>query len=494
MAKGTAVFNVKTKCSIGGEDRAPGSIRITYSVNSYGQCSTTHYNKSNPKAHEKAIELTSKDVYQDMGKRQNLIFTERSEPDYKVTIESKREGGSSDEGGGKVKFEGFISAPAYTFNTSNVSMSDTGVDKLARLEVMNLSVYDRVSVSRTQAEVSLEDNGYNIPRYVSAFVEKLVDEKNLSVRISGASDDFDTKAVKSQHELNKKVLPIFKKLMEDSEKTWGWDDILSGSRGICDAAIAQHMMNTLAATSGSFISSLLTFATGYKNFLVPELDDESGEVTYRFYSAIEVVNKEPERLKVNPVSSGITAGNTTGLFPIRYVAVCRDTVKGSRSGNHEAGEIMAVYPMENMKDGGTPVRDMGAPWMPEVFTPYFVDKSGGEPPREQFPKKGQVRQEKTEAEKNIEEGITMGSKVDLEWAKLSYYWMALGTSTVTLSLPFTRVISVGKRYTVYNTKDSLLFTGFCSRVNYSINTQGSRAATITAEFTHVELPGFNLVR
>lgn len=493
MASSTTVFDVSARCSIGGEDRYPGSIQITYAVNGYGQCTATHYSAANPQAHESAMNLTSGEVYADMGKRQALIFAERSEPDYKATLSSKPVSSQSEEKGGKVQFEGFISAPAYNFNTSTVAMSDTGVDKLALLDVMNLSVYTPAHASRILTDVKLSQNEYCVPKYAAEFVKRLVDERNLLKGPVGAGDDYDDRAVKAQHTLNQSVLPVFLKLMEDSESTWGWKDILAKSKSRCDVSVERHLMSSLCTTSGSFISSLLTFAAGYKNVLVPDMDDD-GSVTYRFYSAVEVVNRPAEAIKVNPISTAISAGNTTGLFPVRYVAVTRQAVKAVRNNSHRAGTIVAVYPVENMRRGGTPVRDMGAPWMPEVYPTFTTSTSATPGPSETYPTKSAAREEKRDVDKNLEEGITLGSEIDLEWAKLSYYWMSLGTSTVTLSLPFTRTISVGKRYQVYNHKGDEIFIGFCSRVTYRINTQGSREAGITAEFTHVELPGFKLVR
>lgn len=493
MASTTTVFEVHTECSIGGEDRAPGSIQITYSVNSYGQCTATHYSAANPQAHMSAISITSADVYTDMGSRQALIFSERKDPDYKVLLSSKPKGGQSEEKGGTIQFEGFIAAPSYNFNTSTVAMSDTGVDKLALLDVMNLSIYAAPQWSRTTTSVKLSKNDYCVPKYAAEVVKEIIQEKNLPRKPLGAGDDYDDKAVKSQHRLNVEVLPVFLQLMKDSEETWGWRDILAKAKDRCDASVAQHLMSSLCSASNSFISSLLTFATGYKNILVPE-SDEDGKITYRFCSAVDVVNRPADAIKVNPVSAAISAGNTSGLFPIRYVAVTRPAVKASRTETHKAGQIVAVYPVDNMRMGGTPVRDMGAPWMPEVYPTFTTDPAGKSNPIEEYPVRAKVRQEKSEVDKNIEEGITLGTEIDMEWAKLSYYWMALGTSTVTLSLPFTRTISVGRRYQVYSRKGDELFTGFCSRVTYRINTQGSRDAGITAEFTHVELPGFKLVR
>lgn len=480
-------------CEVNGTSLHPIGVNINYQVGKYGDCSITHAGEDATPASEEAIPVTSKEAYETMGKRQDLLFKERSEPDFKVTLKTKKEYGDAIADGANVQFEGLLSGSSLNGGMGGFTIQDGAIDKFALLDSLDLSIYSTKQVDRiVTLEITLENCEYSIPKMISKITKFIMEQPyNEEGKVK---TDFGTKSREAQHKINEKVVEIFYKLLDDSEQTFGWKKALKDlptHEGL-DEAIRTFIENSLRAASGSFLATLAGLAAQFKALLVPDSEDPSSPPVMRLKSMAFAMSRNTLGIKLPQQAIGVQTAGMSGLFPIRYVAVVRPTPGLERANVGSPDEIIASYPMENVKAGGSPVRDLGPAWLPQSFFTQTEIPEDGEPDEEEEPSEGATEEAISEAESDYKQQQQARCQICYEWAKLTYLWNALQGTGTGISMPLVQNVAAGQRYVVYNSDGDELFSGFAQGVSYHMMGGTSKTASVAISLSHVTLPGFEL--
>lgn len=502
-SNGVSLYDIKIEpFRIANMDCTPVAVTVSYAVNKFVSCRLDSLSReATPPAEEAPVSATTDKVFTVMGERQQWLFTERMGNDTTFVLTTTKTDGPASEQGATVKFSGMSTNSSYSFSTTNVMMSDQALDDFALLDAMDLSVYNVPKAHRTglgYRSVTLEKCDYNLARMIKKMVNVIMYNTDATgtppIEVEDNDQKYDVVSRKRQHEINERVLPILNRLLDNSEDTIGWSDVFRRvtppSR--LDASLRQVLLNNLLKRSGSFISNILTLANEFKCILVP--DENDGDLKYRLVNTIEVIEAEPDKLKLPSTGVSIGIGNDGGLFPCRYVAVLRSNGTPHRTSPNASDKMVAMYPDENVVAGGTPMSDPGPSWLPPYCSIIDGLPEDGEQLAEKKTSEYLYKKTVQSEDKNLKEYYAGVGAVCREWAKSTYYWNSLAASSCSVSLPLVRNMTVGKRYEVYNSEDKLLFTGFCAAVTYSAQAGGNPSATVNINFTHVEMAGFTLPR
>lgn len=498
MATQAEVYDIKTNLNIGGKRSYPAAFSITSSINRYSQLVVVHHNGT--RAENSAIDITDDKVFKDMGQRQQDIFGSRSGPD--TTMDVQVTGGKADL---KVNFKGYTVSPQYAFAISNVDKKDECIDEFAEVDAFDGSIYGPIEkdedrnfgAGAADYGKSPDELGWSIPKCVSSIIDDMVN-KGAESFDDDVSADEEKNARKAQHAINSKVAGKIKKMLSDSEDTFGWKDKLAEMAedhyGMADS-IHVALVNRLTSASGSFMSTLIGIGSDFNCYVVPE--DDNGKIKYKFINRSKIY-KDMKPITLPITSMQAKAGTDGGLFPISYVACISRTDDGDETRDFANSHPYVAYPEQNvqkvMTAGGSVSKVLAPYWLPDMQNISTDLSDDGDPEEEGKDKMEQSTAEKAydDKEKNRKEYRSVRVRVMKEWAKQFYLWQSLSASTVHLSGPLVKNISVGKYYNVKSVKGKELFKGFCDTVTYSVTTQGSRSATYTAYFTNVEFGSFQL--
>ena len=489
----TEVYEVETQAEAFGEKVQCSKLTVWAGVNGYAQAHIYFPPPDAPDASKEAKAITSADVASRMGQMQQKAFAARSTADSSVHV--KVTGGT---GGVNIKLKGYGQAPEYTFSPQTVNVGASILDEMAAIDVARFGIYgstyqdQNVRAFNTYGK-TLKDCGWSIPDCLYSMAEDMVKNADKSVAFSGKNlTSLDKQTKYAQHNLNKQVLPLLKKLCENS-KQFGWKDTLNGlkSAGLkssVDTEIRRCLCGHLVSSSGSFLTALLGICEDFQCVLVCATSSDGMEYEMR---SKQYVMASPEPLTIPIRDLNAQAAGGAGIFPTRFVAVTRE---GPVDTNVTTTTQFMAFPEGNMKQGGTALPVSPPSWMNGIHADAAKAKDSGEPAQRSGCQKtsgGEIQQATDEQCKATNED---SESIMKEWAKCCYLWNALGTSQALINAPMIVEVVPGKRYQVKNVNGDTLFTGFASSVEYSLQTGSgsSNSATTFVTFTHVEFGSFSL--
>lgn len=467
---------------MGGATVVPASIELSYATGVYGNLTVTHY--PDKPAHTSAEKISSDLVAKEMGERQQKMFEQRSSPDAKLSLQVEGEGASY-----KADFSGYVANSTYAFSAGSCGRTDNALDEIGLIDAFDCSVYVEPIIDRQSGKIPLKENDYNLAKLIKWHIEQL---KKAGINKAQNENKLSVKSKEEQSKINDKLWPLVEKLFKDSEDTIGWVDEFkntSGSANVTnlDGALGQTIRASLKTTGGSFIGVIRSLCEQFQLLFVPDIDD-SGKVTYRLVNKSKVFDN-PEPLEVPIVQISMTAGSYASLFPVKYVAAVPINSQGDRQ--HMPYQSYVVYPESRVTEGSSSVKVMAPNWLTSINVNGKIDIKGE--PKKETKLQGSAAKESVERQEMTEEEAKEANEAILKnWAKVIYQDIALADASVTLTTPLMKNISPGKCYTVKNMKGDQLFKGFCHTVTSRVVSHGSRQATLTAVFSHVEMGSFSL--
>lgn len=490
----TEVYEVETNLQINGETQHVVKLTVSCGMNQYAQV-TADYPPDYTKASESAVELTSSEAMQKLGQMQEAAFKSRSSPDSNLSLKVK-----SAKGGTKVdlKVNGYMQSPSYAFSPFHLSVGSTLLDEFAALDVARFGIYgstwqdSNVRAFNTYGK-TLKDCGWDVPKCLYSMAEAMVQKADKSQAFKGKNlTNLDKQTKQAQHKLNKKVLPLLKKLCDNSDK-FGWKDTFAklkknGLKSSIDTEVRRCLCGHLVASSGSFLTTLLNLCDDFQCILCCE--PTTSGMKYDMRSRAEVM-KNPEPVTLPLCDLNAQAASGAGIFPTRFVAVTRS---GPVNINTDTSTQFFAYPKKNMEEGGTALPVAPPSWMNGIQAAAKNASPSGKPQKRTGCEKTKKSDIKDEGDQKYKAVNNDAQEVMKEWAKCAYMWNALGSSQVLVRAPMIVEVTAGKRYTVKNAKGGALFTGFAAHVDYSLQTgSGSNnSATTAVNFTHVEFGSFKL--
>lgn len=489
----TKVCEVKTNLTVGGNKEYSARLSLKFFINQYAKVAID-FPPTDVQAQDAPMEVTSADVARRMGKFQEMVYKNRSEPD--STLEVNVTGDAEFTTG----IKGLMMAPTFAFSPQQVLAGAVILDQFARVDLAKFSIYEPEVVSEFDNDLmsygkTCADCDWDIPMTWYSMMEDMVNtgDQNGAFEDDTVPDD-DKRARRRQHELNKKCLPLIKELCENS-KAFGWKDTLyqlsdEGLKGQTDTHIRQCLQRHLAASRGSFISTILAVCDDFQCFLYCE--DNNGETRYEMRSCYYAMD-DPQDITIPIQSLQATTGSGNSIFPARYVVTTVKAPKGYYSPNGSASTSFCGYPESNMEEGGTALPVSPPTWMASILANIEAPESGESPQAKGFTStssKEKMEKVKDKFKSRNEDTAT----ILRHWLAVYYRWVTLGTSQATVTIPMVQKVQSGERYTVKNPAGDTLFTGFASYVTYNLQTGSgtSNSATVTIVFTHVEFGDFKL--
>lgn len=492
------VYRITTDLTVEGKKVYAASITFNQAINSYNSAELVHFN--GPKAEDKAIKASNKDVFDELAKRQENQFGQRSGPDSML--------GLNINDSGIMMFNGYISNTTYSFSPYVVSYRSSMTDEFAIVDSVDCSIYGASTFADISEEANTdyiygkppEENGWSIPKCLISIMEDMVNKGPEHWDDNEDMPDEEKKARQRQHKLNEEAFNKYiRPMLERSEETFGWKDKLNDMAGDCnnlDQDIMLMLLNRLMAASGHFMSVLLSICEEFGCVLCPG----PAIMPWGYYIiSRERIMEGNESIQLKTSSLSMSIGSETGTFPILYAAVIDKAGVGDTSAENRINNLPWMCYPEDGPDkassaGGSVLRVMPPSWYRDA--PESID----------LPKDGTVDKESEEIEESAVDKAadklkdTRKTYVDArirfmkEWARINYLWHALAESTAEVTCPLTDdgVVEVGKRYTVLDNEGNELFRGFCASVSCNVVSQGSQQALMHAMFTHVECGSFSL--
>lgn len=445
------------------------------------------YVETHPKkdAENLALQLSSSDASQEMGKVQSAMFEERTFPD--CILHASVEGGD----GGSFDFRGLLIGGTFSFHAGSVSQEDAAIPDYAAVSAANYSLYKWNGPAANQhvGEPSITKEG-TLSKFIKACMDTLY--KSWPQCCMYKKSTIEYKVAERQHQLNGQVKRFAEQLLQESEETIGWKEAIelmkNPSKGVSDRELRQRVIDVLTASSGPFETVIMQLAEEFQCIYVPEWTKIG-----KFKNKGDLL-KEKESLSVDVISTMIQTSNGDSFFPIRYVAVC-PPAKAAMNCREDLVNFVAA-PEDGVKMGGSMLRSPGPQWISGPIAPQKVEKSGNEAPRRKPRcKVSSAKKVPQEAQANEKDYIKNVYDVLKKWAENEYVYQALSGSTVRLTVPLNFKVELGKCYQVKNKKSGqLLLTGLLEHVSHSVSTGDGKnpQAYTVLQFGVVQLPGFEL--
>lgn len=478
MADRNKACEVKIKATIDGKERWVTRLTAHIEVGASSWPAVEIVTHKPKDAYSKAEQLATTDVAKDMGKRQNKMFSERSQADVNIRITVPE-----DPDAGSFTFKGLISGPVYTFGPYSVSQSDTCVPEYALVESLSYSIYspDLQSLQQEQADPCLDDSGT-----ICALINDMQHKLRQDYSPDSKDDSADKQYTEAQHKINEKVAKHFEDLLHNSagEKKFGWEKILDALKDN-DCNLRRVIWTILLQTPGPFSSVIERIAEAFMCIYVPEWDDIG-----RFVNKYNLFNKT-EELELVICGIYINTASGFGLLPTGFVGVNSPYLMPGTV-PQEASKHFVVYPKENAEQGrGIMHQTLGPAWITEEIA--TEEGSPQDIEREQGVEVTEAESKVKEIKKSDEEVAKRNLTVLEEWGKAQYIHLALAKSQVQVQVPLTFKPKVGKFYRVRAKGKGNLFKGVLTGITHNISVDGNTPAAATLlEFSYVQMEGFSL--
>lgn len=467
------------KLEIAGNNRIATSVNITMQIGEYPTATAEHH--QNKEAEKKSMAVDSDDITRVIGSRQNRIFNERAQSDFKINLEERV--------AGELEFEGYLRNPRYAFSAFNVAMADDGLPEYAIMDSLDYKIYTFPTLKDTELTTNIE-NSTSLTKYIIKLTDTMVK--------AGPSENSDlkmsTKDKKAQHEINKKAHPLFVKLLKNSENTIGWEKLPDWLKSLGDTKCARLrtvIQAVLFSSSGNFLQCIRRLCDEFQLLYVPELDNP-GKLVNR-----TDLFQEPEPLKLHLIAMSLAAGSGKGLFPVRYVTVQPQNIISDTEdyGNKKAEVVESKFilcPDPGSSELATSAWYTAGP----QWIDYNLDNCQIKDPKSI--KRGFTIKKAKSAKKKRKEKRKERSKILEEvlyrWGMSVYAWQSLATSVASITIPLNFKPKLGKRYVVKNKDDKQLFSGYLVGIAHNVSLNGNGQALTTLDFSHImagdfELPG-----
>lgn len=468
------VIKFKTKVTVAGESRYLEFFQASIGIGTQHWPCVKLVTHKPVDAENSMLTLTSKDIADDMEKRQKLVFSDRSSSDASVSIQVEGDGDN------KFSFDGVLSGPAYSFSSHNVELSDQVIPLYTKINFLNLSIYKVIDdTSLVFDSPSLFGAGAvkTICELTAGMVKKWMDEVPAQFQNSPISEFLE-----AQHEVNGKVVKYWTELLDNSNESFGWKNIKEYLGGDYDRKLRETIANLTAQSSGTFSTVIDRFAEEFQCIYVPSWS------SIGTYVSKKSLFENSEDLSVAPISLTINTANGFGLLPTAYLGIESPDVGQDTGRKHSQKRLIVCVPAEN-KGKGQMIRMIGPRWL----------QSGlhiGKAPNGAYsvaPDASKVEEHRKAAEQGTVEAQKKAAKGMEEFGLCAYAYLSLADSKAEINMPINFKLQVGKRYAIQNSKGELLFTGLLAHLTHTISTKSRNpVANTVASFTHIEVGSFKL--
>ena len=467
------------KLEIAGNKRIATSANVTMQIGEYPTASAEHH--QNKQAEKKSMDVDSDDITRVIGGRQNRIFNERAQADFKLNLEERV--------AGELEFKGYLRNPRYAFSAFNVAMADDGLPEYAIMDSLDYKIYAFPTLKDTELTAFIEDAGS-----LAKYIIKLTDEMIKAGPSENSDLKMSTKDKKAQHEINKKAHPLFVKLLKNSEKTIGWKKLPEWLKSLGDTKCARLravIQSVLFSSSGNFLQCISRLCDEFQLLYVPELDNP-GKLVNR-----TDLFQEPEPLKLHLISLTLAAGSGKGLFPVRYVTVQpQNIISDIELHNNKQAEVVESKFILCPNPGSSELATSAWYTAGPQWIDYDLSSCQIKDPksmRRGFTVK-KAKSAKQKRKKKRKERAKTIEEVLYKWGMSVYAWQSLATSVASVTIPLNFKPKLGKRYVVRNKDDKQLFSGYLVGIAHNLSSDGNGQALTTLDFSHImagdfELPG-----
>lgn len=470
------MLSFDTSVTINGEERYLEFFQATIGVGTQNWPCIQLVTHKAQDAENGMLRLSSGDIAKEMSARQSVLFEERNDTDASIKILSNLNGTPNN-----FEFEGFTSGPSYSFSAHNVELSDSIIPEYTKINFLNLSIYkDKINTDASIARPTLQETK-TICKLTAAMVEKWMKEHSQGPQ--GALND---DAIRVQHDINKRFVDYWSSLLNNSDENFGWKNIEKITATIGDTSLKRTLWSIMCQSSGSFSTVIDRFAEEFQCLYVPGWNDIG------VFLSRQDLYKNPERLKVDPISLSFNSANGFGLMPTSYLGIENaHAVINTDDQNFYRFNRYICVPRGNVGRGGQVIRMLGPNWMPPVV-PMSAAPTGSNT-EQQAPIISRI-------EKHIDKVVNLMKQWESnvqdcvqEWGIAAYTYLSLVDSTAEIYVPLNFNLQIGKRYEVVNQNGDTLFKGFLNKLTHTLSTKSrSPMATTAAQFSHIEIGDFQL--
>lgn len=460
------------------ESRILTSLAATIRTGDYPGVNISHH--PDKRAETQALKMSSSDVAYEVGERQKVIFNPRTTPDVDLSV---REPFS-----GVFEFKGFLCNPRYAFSAYNVAVQDQAMAEYTKLEALNYSIYEFAKPD-TELNVKLE-SAQSIPKFIKKILEELVKNGPAEEGL----DEQGKKDRKAQHAINSEGHKIFMEILDASEDTFGWKEIVQQMASMGDTQgklLKARICEIFFSATGSFLLNMQMLCDEFQVIYIPEWDKPG-----KFVNRTKIF-QEPEVLKLEPVAMAFSGGSQKGLFPVRYVSVAPmfrivDTELKEDKKRTETPFILCPEPDDFVV--ATSMRHPGPLWLDyDKVNSIKLEKDPASNRSMDLKKKQQAREEHSQ---DVKKHLKSLDKILYSWGMSIYAWSSLAGSVATIEVPLDFYIELGKRYEIQNKDGEKLFSGFLVGITHNIVVNNQGQALTTLDFSHImagdfELPGLD---
>lgn len=453
---------------------------------------------SGDEAAQKSNKVLNTDASTLMGRAQQITHSTRNAPDCSVLI---------NDGVNTLNFSGFLSGPNYRMNKGMIAPGFSIVAAATIISNLKLDIYNFPGGAK---DIEAMSKGIDT-------VAHLVTEGNLAARLSQLTrgsidywlrhrDDVsmgdtplsaDYKGRRDEANRNG-PLQGWRKLLENSEQTLDndWLKQLQRNRA-ANTKFNVEMLTILRGTSRDFLDVIASIMGCFQLAMVPARDGGPG----KFITLSSMLTASPVPL-VLPASTLFLQGDSrSSLLPVQQVVV-KDLPKARAKQGEMSSQafqltggasIVGAFPLGVESSAGD-VEFVPLPTFLSTLvswtSPQVQGRGSSSPTLEEL--KRSVMHLTNQV---VQFQDTTVNKLIQDYAKSLYVDRALGFTRTSVQVPLDLSLWPGERYRVTNSRGELLFNGFLSGIQHSLEKKamgGGSAPTTTLDFTHIEFPGFTL--
>ena len=473
------------------------SVKLSAAVNLHPLLEFTAF--SGTEAAESSNPALSKDAAALMGSVQKLTFGARSKPDCSVIIKDGA-------GGDALSFSGYLSGPNYRMNKGMIAPGFSMVAAATLLSNLKLDIYQTPWVTDPNEPSSTAQES----------ISEKVKDGNLADRLANLT--LETITFWEKHKGGSPDPPLsaaFKEKRHEANLNGpldAWLKLLANSRSLDTPWLAKLGNNTskdynrkfneevlaiLTGTSRDFLDVVLTLLGAFQLVMIPSKDGGPG----RLVTMSSLLTEAAQPLVLPASAIFLQGDNRSSLLPVQQIVVKglprprSVTAPSAVDAYSLTGGVSAIgaYPLDVETAAGD-VEFVSLPfYLSQVIswaTQAVNEEGTGAPTLEQLKKSlGQL------SDKVVQFEDSVVNKLIEDYAKSLYVDRALGFTRTSIQIPLDTSLWPGTRHMITNTRGDVLFHGFLSGVQHSIEKKamgGGGAPSTTLDFTHIEFPGFTL--
>lgn len=388
-------------------------------------------------------------------------------------------------------YQGFDSGPHHEVFVGGVSNGRAVIHKCSGIQYLNTSIY----LSPNKMVKDLEDPikaENSVIKCIKTVLEKLVENYEASGNTStSAAETGLTKEIRAAIHANNKLIienywyPILDKSVDPNITLPGFSDFIKKDSNA--KQVVKAICDVYKNQANDFFIKIDQFSSMFMLYFIPGFQAADGIGRFISYKTI-LGNVTPKPVDIRSISLQPGARSLLPITSVVMLGMPNQNQRGAKMLSTAAITAVAAWPETPLAGGQTMVVSP-PPWIPSDILVSKDIKNSSTNTLDPEAYKDTI----TAQDKSSDDTAATTFKLGNEYCRTLYNFMSLQDSVATISTLLDVTWEPGRRYSVVQRGENILFKGFLRSVEHRISSNPSRVEAITQlVFSHVEAEGFTL--